>query len=328
MTMNHEEWLAARRTGIGGSDIAAILGLTPNGWGTALDVWLDKTGQSTEDAAANNEAAYFGKLFEDTVAREYGKRTGNTVQRVNHILRHPYHEFAIGNIDRAIVVPGSRVRVDADGGTLLGASGLLEVKTVNAYKAGEWGRDGDEDAVPLHYQAQVMWYLGITRQPWADVAALIGGQRMIIRRVHRDDETINAMLERAHDFWHQHVLTRQPPEPATAKDVERLFPADNGESIEATDDLLAALYDARVAKARMAQAEADFEAASERIKIALGERSALTLNGKTLVTWKAPKPTRRTDWKAVAEALQAPADVIAAHTTETPGSRRFLLKEI
>jgi predicted phage-related endonuclease len=220
------------------------------------------------------------------------------------------------------------VRVADDGGTLLGADGLLEVKTVNAYKAGEWGRDGDEDAVPIHYQAQVMWYLGITRQPWADVAALIGGQRMIIRRVHRDDETINAMLERAHDFWHQHVLTRTPPEPASAKDVERLFPADNGEAIEATDDLLAAFYDARVAKDRMAQAEADYDAAAGRIKLALGDRSALTLNGKTLVTWKAHKPTRRTDWKAVAEVLQAPTDVIAAHTTETPGSRRFLLKEI
>ena len=74
-----------------------------------------------------------------------------------------------------------------------------------AYKAGEWGRDGDDDAVPLHYQAQCMWYLGITGQPWCDVAALIGGQRLVIRRIHRDDETIAAMLERADDFWHRHV---------------------------------------------------------------------------------------------------------------------------
>lgn len=324
-TSERARWLEARRSGIGGSDIAAILGLSP--WKTALDVWLDKTGQA-EDSVGNAEAVRWGTILEDVVAREYSERTERAVQRVNRILRHPAHEWAIGNIDRAIVAPGSRVRVADDGGTLLGADGLLEVKTASAYKGGEWGRDGDEDAVPVHYQAQVMWYMGITGQPWCDVAALIGGQRMVIRRIHRDDETIAAMLERAHDFWHLHVLTRQPPEPTTAKDVERLFPADNGEAVEATDDLLAAYNAAREAKARIAQAEADYDAAVERIKLALGERSALTLNGRPLVTWKATKPTRRTDWKAVAEVLQAPSEVIAAHTTETPGSRRFILKEI
>jgi putative phage-type endonuclease len=321
-----EAWLAERRTGIGGSDIAAILGLSP--WKTAVDIWLDKTGQQADDIVGDPEAMRWGSLLEDVIAKEYSERTEHSLQRVNRILRHPAHEWAIGNVDRAIVAPGSRVRVSDDGGTLLGAHGLLEVKTASAYKAGDWGRDGDDDAVPVHYQAQVMWYLGITGLQWADVAALIGGQRMIVRRIERDDETIAAMLERAEEFWRKHVLTRTPPEPASTKDVERLFPADNGETVEATDDLLAAYNAAREAKARIAQAEADFEAAAGRIKLALGERSILALNGKPLVTWKASKPARRTDWKAVAEALHAPADVIAAHTTETAGSRRFLIKEI
>lgn len=320
------EWLAERRSGIGGSDIAAILGLSP--WKTAVDVWLDKTGQREDDTVGDAEAVRWGVLLEWVVAQEYAGRTEHNVQRVKRILRHPSHEWAIGNIDRAIVAPGSRVRVADDGGTLLGADGLLEVKTASAYKAGEWGRDGDDDAVPLHYQAQCMWYLGITGQPWCDVAALIGGQRLVIRRIHRDDETIAAMLERADDFWHRHVLGGQAPEPATARDVETLFRSDNGEALEADDELLAAYNRARSAKARIAEAEAEYDAAVERIKLALADRSALTISGQTLATWKATKPTRRTDWKAVAAALRAPDDVIAAHTTETPGSRRFLLKEI
>ena len=321
------KWIEDRKSGIGGSDIAAILGISP--WKTALDVWLDKTGQA-QDALSDAEAVRWGTLLEDVVAREYADRTDNAVQRINRILRHPKNEWAIGNIDRAIVAPGSRVRVAGDGGTLLGAQGLLEVKTASAYKAGEWGRDGDEDAVPVHHQAQVMWYLGITGLQWADVAALIGGQRMVIRRIYRDDETIAAMLERASAFWHQHVLKRQPPEPAKAKDVERLFPADNGETLEATDELLAAYNAAKEAKARMAQAEADYEAATERIKLALGERSALTLNGQPLVTWKASRPTKRTDWKALVyhHWPVPPRDLVEQFTTETPGTRRFLLKEI
>jgi putative phage-type endonuclease len=321
-----DEWLSKRRSGIGGSDIAAILGLSP--WKTAVDVWFVKTGQTTEDDICNAEAVRWGMLLEDVVAHEYYERTERSVQRVNRILRHPEHEWAIGNIDRAIVSPGSRVRVAEDGGTLLGADGILEVKTASMFKASEWGRDGDEDAVPVHYQAQVMWYMAITGQPWCDVAALIGGQRMVIRRIYADDETIAAMLERAHEFWHKHVLTRKPPEPAKAKDVERLFPSDNGEFVEATDNLLAAYNAARIAKARMEQADVDFQNAADKIKRALGERSALMLNGKLLVTWRASKKIRRIDWKEVAEALKAPADIIAAHTTETPGSRRFILKEI
>jgi putative phage-type endonuclease len=322
------EWLAERRSGIGGSDIAAILGLSP--WKTAVDVWLDKTGRSTDDTIGDAEAVRWGTLLEDVVAREYSERTDRSIQRVSRVLRHPAHEWAIGNIDRAVVSPGSRVRVADDGGTLLGAQGLLEVKTASAYKAGEWGRDGDDDAVPVHYQAQVMWYLGITGQPWCDVAALIGGQRMIVRRIERDDETIAAMLERADDFWHRHVLTHQPPEPAKAKDVERLFPTDNGEAVEADEELLAAYNAAREAKSRIAQAEAEFEAATERIKLALGERCALTINGKPLVTWKSSKPTRRTDWKALVyhHWPVPPSDLVEQFTTETPGSRRFLIKEI
>jgi putative phage-type endonuclease len=328
MNTEHEKWLEERRNGIGGSDIAAILGLTPK-WRTALDVWLDKTGQTTEEIG-NAEAAYWGTLLEGEIAREYGRRTGRTVQRVNRILRHPAHSWVIGNIDRAVVRNGSRVRVAADGGTLLGADGLLEVKTTSAYKAGEWGRDGEEDAVPIPYQAQVMWYLGITGMPWCDVAALIGGQRMVIRRIHRDDETIAVMLERAHEFWHKYVLTRQPPEPTTAKDVERLFPSDNGEALEADEELLAAYNAAREAKARMEQAETDYEAAVERIKIAMGERSVVTLNGQTLVTWKASQPYKRTDWKALVyhHWPVPPRDLVEQFTTEVPGTRRFLLKEV
>ncbi|WP_062196452.1 YqaJ viral recombinase family nuclease [Caldimonas taiwanensis] len=321
------EWLAERRSGIGGSDIAAILGLSP--WKTAVDVWLEKTGRSTDDTIGDAEAVRWGALLEDVVAREYAERTEHNIQRVNRILRHPSHEWAIGNIDRAIVAPGSRVRVADDGGTLLGADGLLEVKTASAYKAGEWGRDGDDDAVPLHYQAQCMWYLGITGQPWCDVAALIGGQRLVIRRIHRDDETIAAMLERADDFWHRHVLGGQAPEPATARDVETLFRSDNGEALEADDELLAAYSAARAAKNDMAYAEARYEEAVERIKLALGERSALTFNGQPLATWKATKPARRTDWKALVHHHWPvpPAELVEQFTTETPGSRRFLLKE-
>ena len=322
-TSERARWLEARRTGIGGSDIAAILGLSP--WKTALDVYLEKRGE-VEDSVSDSDAVYWGNVLEAVVADEYAKRTGRKIQRINQIIRHPEYDWAIGSIDRAIVADGTRARIDRRTSRLLGADGVLECKTTSAFARAQWGRDEDDEAIPLHYQAQGMWYLAITGLPWCDFAALIGGQRFVIKRLMRDDEVIAQIFERAEDFWHRHVLAGVPPEPANARDVERLFPVDDGESIEADAELIAVYQAAREAREAMREAEAQYEAACERIKAALGPHSTLTLDGKPIVTWRAPKPARKTDWKALAATLSP--ELIEQFTREIPGSRRFILKDL
>ena len=59
-SLNVEEWNRQRRMGIGGSDIGAICGL--NKWRTALDVFLEKTGQAQEKEP--NEAMRLGTCVE------------------------------------------------------------------------------------------------------------------------------------------------------------------------------------------------------------------------------------------------------------------------
>lgn len=322
--MNRQQWLEARRQGIGGSDIAAVLGLSP--WRTALDVWRDKVEPQPEPQKLA-EPMYWGQVLEDVVAREYVSRTSRRIQRINSLLRAPGRDWAIASIDRAVIEPGRRAHVRADG-TLAGAQGILECKTAHAATLTDWGRDEDPDGIPVHHAAQGMWYLGVTGLPWCDFAVLIGGQRFLLRRLERDEETIRAMFERAEEFWRKHVLERIPPEPQNSRDVLSLFPQDNGEKLEADEQLLEAYNAARAAKARMAEAEAEFEAAAERIKVALGGRSALTLNGIPIVTWKAARPTRKTDWQAVCREAGVPQEIVDRHTVEQPGSRRFLLKEV
>ena len=70
--MSRDEWLE-RRKGIGGSDASVILGL--NKWRTAFELWLDKTGQVPISESAS-EAAYFGSILEDIVAKEFEVRSG------------------------------------------------------------------------------------------------------------------------------------------------------------------------------------------------------------------------------------------------------------
>ena len=324
MTTDRTDWLASRRKGLGGSDIAAILGLSP--WRSAVDVWLDKT--STEPPVdAPSEPMYWGTVLEDVVSGEYQKRTGRRVQRVTQQLRHPQLGWALGNIDRAVTTASTRARVVT--GTLRGAEGILECKTASAYSLGEWeGSDGG-DAVPVHYAAQVLWYIGIAQVQWADIAVLVGGQRYLVRRVERNDETLRAMFAAADEFWHRHVLTGVAPEPKSARDVVTLFPRDDGEYLDASQNgevlgLLNALRAARIdAKARVGLVD-DIE---EQLKLRIGARAGITFDGKPVVTWKAARDSLVTDWEAVATALLAPEELVLQHTTTRAGSRRFTVKE-
>ncbi len=66
-----QAWLAARRRGITGTDVAAILGLNP--WRNALDVYLEKMGQG--EAVQANEAMWWGTYLEEGIARRYAELT-------------------------------------------------------------------------------------------------------------------------------------------------------------------------------------------------------------------------------------------------------------
>ena len=317
-------WLAARKSGIGGSDIAAILGLSP--YKSAVDIWMDKTGRSADVEAG--EAAYWGNVLEDIVAKEYAHRRDYKVQRVNVMARHPKHTWMIGNIDRAVVAEGSRARLSDDGGRLLGAQGVLECKTASAYKAGEWGREDDDDAVPTAYAAQCYWYMGVTGMDWCDIAVLIGGQRYLDKRIERDDEVINGMIERAEEFWRHHVLGDIAPEPASARDAMLLYPRDAGSQISVTNELAEKLAKLRDLKAQIKPLDDEADALADDIKTYIGEHSALVdVDGRPLATWKAPKPSQKTDWQAVAKAAGVSAEIIAAHTATTQAARRLLLKD-
>ena len=332
------EFLARRRNGIGGSEIAAILGLSK--YKTPLDVYLSKVNDPEDVEDEQSEPAYWGTVLEDIVAREYALRSRARIQRVNAQIRHPELPIAIANIDRAIVTPGSRARLDADG-VLRGADGLLECKTANQFLAGEWGRDGDDEAVPVHYAAQGMWYLGVTGLDWIDYACLIGGQKFVTKRVHRDQPTIDSLFNTAREFWTRHVAARVPPEPVNAGDVLKLFPSDTGTSVEANEEVLIAYNEAVALRARIKADEEALESHTVALKAAMRDAASITLNGRAILTWKRAKDSTKTDWKQTAHDLKgwmidngieggvdAVRAAIDANTETIDGTRRFVFVPI
>ena len=152
--LSREEWLKYRKQGIGGSDVAAILGISK--WKSAIDLWLDKTNQ-TDDTAEENEAMQWGNIMEPVIRNHFAEVTGKKVVEVHAMLQHPKYPFMLADVDG--------VTTDDKGNPA-----ILEIKTASEYKRGDW-----EDGVPAYYQTQVQHYLFVTGVMKAYVAVLIGG---------------------------------------------------------------------------------------------------------------------------------------------------------
>lgn len=301
--MDRSEWLSVRTRGIGGSDIAAIAGVSP--WATPLSVYLDKIGEAPEQE--ETEAMRWGTILEDVVAREYARRHPEyTIRRVNAVLQHPEVPYFIGNIDREIRRAGHPPM-------------LLEIKTTSAWNAGRW-----RDDVPDHVMCQVQWYLGILGWQTAVVAVLIGGRDYREIEIARDDEIIRYLQQIGRRFWEQHVVPRIPPAPeaADAETVDAMYPASNGQEIDLTvlaQEVLAE-YDEALAAEHAARERR--QAAEARLKQLLGEYERAVV-GTRRVSWPTVV-TRRLDTAA----LRADhPDIYEQYVRETTYRRFTVSKE-
>ncbi|HDR8009668.1 MULTISPECIES: YqaJ viral recombinase family protein [Bacillus cereus group] len=186
--MAHEQWLEARKAGIGGSDAAAIAGL--NKWSSPIAVYYDKTSETVKDQLPS-EAAYFGNVLEEIVAEEFSKRTNLQVRTCNAILQHPEYPWMLANVDRLVV--GEKVG--------------LECKTASEYLKKEW--EGEE--IPASYLLQCQHYMAVTGYKAWWIAVLIGGNKFIYKKIERDEEIIQYLIEIEKDFWLNHVEKGIPP---------------------------------------------------------------------------------------------------------------------
>lgn len=297
-------WLKERQRGIGGSDVAACLGLNP--YRTPLQIYEEKLAPITDDTPPS-EAAAWGTKLEDLVAKEFAARTGKKVQRINRSLESGDGGWMRANIDRAVIneVYGKRVRVIPAAkridGRQLSTNTILECKTASAYTSKYWGPSQldeiqtgiveSEHEIPLWYETQVQWYLGITGADICYVAVLIGGNDFRVYEVRANREVFSGLTERCWQFWHEHVIAGVPPDPATAADVLKLHGQDDGELVEATNAQAADIGELRTIKEKLAGLMQEKAAIEERIKLALGERLGLTIGGQKAVTWKTQKRT-------------------------------------
>ena len=256
-----EEWREMRRGGIGGSDVAPIMGMSP--YRTALDVWLEKTGRSTEDVP-ESEAMYWGTVNEEAIARRFAEEHPDMqVTKVNQQLVSCESAIFLADLDRLVVCRD-------------GSPAVLEAKTASAYKADEW-----KDGVPAYYLTQVQHYLMVTGWKTAYVAALIGGNSYHEYKIARDDDDISAIKAAELEFWNEFVAKNVMPE-VVGGDLGTLaeMHGNPGEEYATPSDIAATDELIRVYQ----EAAADEKAAAARKKDAQAKLCSVIGDSKGIVT--------------------------------------------
>jgi putative phage-type endonuclease len=267
---------------IGGSDVAAILGVSP--WKTPHELWLQKTGRAPREEITPEQQKRFdrGHRLEPVVLQMLIDRLqddGHDVQllRTNERYTDPEHPFMACEIDFELILDGEHINGDC--------------KTVHPFAAKKWGEEGT-DEVPIEYAAQFMHGLGITGRQKCIVATLIGMDDLLIYMIERDDETIAGIRGRVVEFWNECIVADTAPDPIDFDDCKAIYAKSNGGSIEATSEVRDAVFNLAETKSKIKILERTEEELSYRITAFMQPNATLTFGGNVIATWNNQNDTR------------------------------------
>lgn len=270
-----------RRGFIGGSDAPAVLGISP--WRSPLDLYLEKIADEVPpDDLTNAVAKRRGSRLEPYIC-DMLEEEGIKLAVRNEQLTDSEFPFLRAQID-AVTVAGENV----------------EIKTVHPFGAKDWGEELT-DSIPIHYTAQAMHGLMVSKRDRTIFAVMIGDD-LRIYKVDRDVETITGMREREVKFWNEHVLARMPPQALTSSDVLTLFARDIGTTIEASPELAQLAANVRGLKNEVKDLEQAIGDGELALKLHMQNAANLTYQGKILATFKS-QTANRLDQKLLAEDL-------------------------
>lgn len=303
-TLTHDEWLALRRTGIGGSDAGAIMGVSP--YKGAFSVWADKMGKLPP--IEDNEAMRQGRDLEDYVARRFAEASGLRVRHEYSMLRSVEHPCMLADIDRRII----------------GERAGLECKTSRDITMARY-RNGD---YPMEYYCQCLHYLAVTGWDCWYLAVLVYGTDLLIYKICRDEvlDDIEALIKAEEAFWYSHVVLDQPPAPdaldSTAAALGSVYPCEDGTTVCADQDADQALTELAALKAQRRALDRQITERENQIKAAMGEAEVLA-GTSVSATWRSSERTTISKEKL----LKAYPNINMDAITDRNVQRRFAIKE-
>jgi len=291
---SRREWLELRRSGLGASDVAAVVGESP--WATPLQVWMSKVEDDAPEAETNEDMEW-GLRMERLILDETCARLGADPALYAPLLRSAERSWMMATPDLLATTDGISV--------------VIEAKKVDAWP---W------DEIPPQYMYQVQWQLAVAGYEVAYLAALHRGRRLELYMVERDEEVIGRLVEAGGRFW-ESVEAVEPP-PVSAADNEYLgdlWPDSVDSAAEIPEDLAEELA---AAKAASKEAKERLDLVSARVKEAMGHADTAVVGDRVVATWRT-STSRRLDTKL----LRAEEPDLADTYTKESSSRRFLIKD-
>ncbi len=299
-------WLAERRTYVGASDMAQVVGLSP--WGDPVSLWERKTGR-TEEGGNETFRMRLGTLIEPIIGQLASEALGAKLHRVSGPVRMKEFPFIASNPDFRIV----------------GQRGLVQAK--HSTNRDHWGESEIEVGVglgiPLHYRVQGWGELLTTGLDFVIFAVLDPFSGLSLHRLDRrasdNEQAIEDLKNDVVDFWTNYVVPDVMP-PPTSKSTEALSRIYRhrvetkigkvaSAAQEQTLEALAAAQDALKAQ------EAVVEGLKNEVKAMIGEAHYIEGAGFRY-SWG--ETTRKTvAWKEVAGIYRKIVDIIGSASPTT-----------
>lgn len=302
-SMTHADWLALRKNSIGGSEIAAAVGLSR--WSSPFKLWAEKTEQIKREDKPN-QYMYWGTVLEEVIRAEFSKQSGYKFITTSAIFASNAYPYLTANLDGY---------VDLGNGNFA----VLECKTCNVFAAEDWADGG----CPIEYYMQCQHYLCVTGLKSAFLAVLIGGNDFRIVKIDRDEGAIALIISKGAEFM-QHIKQLTPP-PISATDndiIAQLYPLSDKSKppIELPASFETVLSDYFWAKSSLDTLKQTKEAAEAKIKEYLKENENAIL-GNYKITWK--NSTRNTFSAEKAKALLTEEQIAACTVSSTSRTLRI-----
>ncbi len=270
-----QEWHDERRQGIGGSDVAAALGVSP--WKSQLELWGEKTGLVPDDFDGN-EFTYWGEALEQILMDRFNADHKNLVMGGQKSRPHKDHPCLRANVDGIIY--------EHDGDAL----GIWEAKTAST----------EFTEVPVHYQLQVQHYMYVYDLPFAIVSVLFHGNLYKEFRIERDPKYAVILVPQLLNFW-QKVVDKLPVfKPTSMKDLGIKYVTDTeGEVCKIDETTWYAMTVQKIQRATLNSK--NHKATAEKLKVDLAQsmkqqgHKSLKLNGKAVATIVTVKDSKAFD---------------------------------
>lgn len=303
---SRKEWLEVRKSGIGSSEVATIVGLNP--WETPYQLWRRKVG--IDPPKEENFAMRAGHYLEDAVSQFWHDATGRDIIKRSAgdwIIRDNKYPFLQVSPDRTYWLGESRANDD---------KGILECKTTQM--------SIDADDLPKHWFCQVQYQLGVAGYTQGSLAWLCSARDFGYTDITLVPDFYEWLTNEVARFWTDNIQGGKEPDAVDVSDVLLKYNRHtNGKSIEVSDDVFQAYLQLKDVRKELAELDERKESLEAKIKLAFTDAEALTHDGQTIATWRSPKPSRRFDAKRFQADYPGMAD---DYYTETQGSRRLLLK--